>query len=58
MLTGRKDAALNREALRQIGKLIADCDRFAARSAVTDEYIDALARAAAATQGRGMQKIA
>ena len=58
MLTARKDVAPNREALRQIGKLIADCDRFAAQSVVTDEHIDALARAAAATiQRRGTQKI-
>lgn len=54
---GRKDAALNREAIRQIGKLMTDCDRCAAQSAVTDEYIDALARAVALTiQGRGMRK--
>ena len=59
MLTGKKDGALSREVLRQIGKLIADCDRFAAQSAVTNEHIDALARAAATTvPGRGTRKTA
>ncbi len=48
---------LDREALRQVDKLIADCDRRAAQSAVTEEYLDALARAAAAaTKGAAAQK--
>ena len=38
---------LDRDALPQVGKLIAECDRWAARSAVTDEYLDVLARVAA-----------
>ena len=59
MLTGKNDGALNREALRQFGKLLANCDRFAAQSAVTNEYIDALARAAVATtQGCSTRQIA
>lgn len=38
---------LDDEALRQVGKLIADCDRRLLQYALTDEYLDALARAAA-----------
>ena len=38
---------LHGEALRQVGKLIADCDRRLLLYALTEEYLDALARAAA-----------
>ncbi len=38
---------LDHEALRQVGKLIADCDRRMLQYAVSEEYLDALARAAA-----------
>jgi len=38
---------LDSEALRQIGKLIADCDRRFLPYAVTEAYLNALARAAA-----------
>ena len=46
----------NRDEQRMIGKLMADCDRWAAQSAVTDEYLNMLARTAAAaikTRPRG-----
>ena len=42
-----EDAMANRDEQRMIGKLMADCDRWAAQSAVTDEYLDMLARTAA-----------
>ncbi len=42
-----ENAMLDHEALRQVGKLIADCDRRMLQYAVTEEYLDALARAAA-----------
>ncbi len=46
---------LDGEALRQVGKLIADCDRHMV--AVTEGYLDALARAAAvATKGAAARK--
>ena len=35
---------LDGEALRQVGKLIADCDRLLLPYALTEEYFDALAR--------------
>ena len=41
-------ARLDREALRQLGKLLVYCDRYGVRPAATDEYLDVLARAAAA----------
>ena len=46
---------LDGEALRQVGKLIADCDRRLLPHALTEEYFDALARAAATAVkgGRG-----
>lgn len=54
-----EDAMANRDVQRTIGKLIADCDRWAARSAVTDEYLDMLARtAAAATKDAATRKAA
>ena len=43
-----EDAMANRDEQRMICKLMADCDRWAARSAVTDEYLDLLARTATA----------
>lgn len=47
-------ARLDREALRQVGMLMICCDRYGMRPAVTDEYLDVLARAAAAAiKGRG-----
>ena len=45
---------LDSDALRQVGKLIADCDRRWFPYAVTEKYLDALARAAATVrQARG-----
>ena len=38
---------LDREALPQAGELIADCDRRLLTYAITEKYLDALARAAA-----------
>lgn len=50
---------LDGEALWQVAKLIAQCDRCAARSAITDEYLDVLVRAAAAAiKGEATRKIA
>ncbi len=40
------------EALRLVGRLIADCNRPLLHYAVTEEYFDALARAAAAAVKR------
>ena len=41
-------AKLDREALRQLDKLMVYCDRYSMRPAVTDEYLDMRSRAAAA----------
>ena len=40
------------EAVRHVGRLIADCNRPLLHYAVTEEYLDALARAAAAAVKR------
>ncbi len=47
---------LDSEALRQVGKLIADCDPRFSPYAVTEEYLDALARAAATAVKRATER--
>ena len=47
---------LDSEALRQIGKHIADCDRRFLPYAVTEAYLNALARAAATAVKRAAER--